>query len=93
MSCDESFTRILTLEHACICHHEKRRERDWDQIVSARITNHNSTKSHRGLHVPGFQLIFNNGEGFSLTWPICEMRSHTQQCSEMRWRLEDQFSE
>lgn len=73
----------------------KKEERDWDQIVSARITNHNSTKSHRGLHVPGFQLIFNNGEGFSLAWPwpICEMRSHTQQCSEMRWRLEDQFSE
>lgn len=71
----------------------KKEERDWDQIVSARITNHNSTKSHRGLHVPGFQLIFNNGEGFSLAWPLFEMRSHTQQCSEMRWRLEDQFSE
>ena len=67
MSCDESFTRRLTLEHACwlkICHHEKRRERLGPNCICFRITNHNSTKSHRGLHVPGFQLIFNNGEGF-----------------------------
>ena len=70
----------------------KKEERDWDQIVSARITNHNSTKSHHGLHVPGFQLIFNNGKVFPLHGQY-EMRSHTQQCSEMRWRLEDQFSE
>lgn len=67
MSCDESFTRRLTLKTACwlkICHHEKRRERMGPNCICFRITNHNSTKSHRGLHVPGFQLVFNNGEGF-----------------------------
>ena len=42
----------------------KKEEREWVQIVSASespiITRQNPTV----VYVPGFQLIFNNGEGF-----------------------------